>query len=248
MLALAVTSANAQSVRSDGMGQVMLAVGADGAAWWHNVALTPLIPLWSPERDWGGMGQVTRALTSGVDWTTVDFSMRSADGVQGFGAGIRGGGGWSDIGAGYARTWMPGFTGGVSLGYRSGGVDDFWWTAAVAYEPPMNDGVIVRVAAEYWNMIDGGYGQWNVGAGAIWPNGLTIGVDGVDLSEDAELDLGAEWAMACGGRLRAGLIDVSDAAVPTAGVAYARGPWELGVAWQNWPGDDYWAVGGSGSW
>lgn len=254
VLAVAVCSAGAQSVRTEGMGQVMLTTGTDAAAWWHNVALVPLIPLAQSGREWGGAGQVTRAVSGGSDWTTVDFTMRSADGVQGLGAGFRGGDGWSDIGVGYARTLRTGLTGGVSVGYRAGdetrwdAVDDFWCTAAVAYDPEIRGEVVVRVGLEYWNMVDGGQGQWNIGVGGIWPNGLSIGIDGVDITNDGRVDLGAEYAHASGFKLRAGLIGIDEDATLTLGAAYARGPFEVGVAWQNWSEDDYVALGVTGGW
>ena len=249
LLALIVGPVSAETVRVLGMGEAMLAVGNDAGAWWNNVALTPLIDVKVPYEQWGAMANATTSLTDTMDWTSVDVSARSADGVQGFGAGYRGGDDWSDVGAGYARRWAPGFTGGVSVGHRSGWGEGTWYTVGLAFGPPVPANLVdLRFAAEYWNMTEGGFSQVNLGVGASWPNGFTVGFDAVDVFDMNAYDLGAEWVGPEGFKLRGGVMDVFDGTIPTAGVAYALGPWEIGVAWQGLDGDDYWAVGGTGSW
>ena len=248
LAALIVAPVSAETVRVLGMGEVMLAVGTDAGAWWNNVALTPLIDVRTPGGRWGALKNVTTSLSDVVDWTSVDVSARSADGVNGLGVGYRGSDDWNDVGLGYARAWASRFTAGASVGQRSGLGEGTWYTVGMTYGllSPGNP-LDLRFAAEYWNMTDGGFSQFNFGLGAVWPNGITVGFDAVDVTDMAEYDFGVEWLNDDGLALRGGLMDLSDAAIPTAGVGYVQGRWDFGIAWQNLDGGDYWAIGAGGS-
>ncbi len=239
MLVLVVLPAQAQfTARSQGMGNTIVAVGNDSAAWANNPALLPSISADSLISPWPNLLSVGAEVGGDYHELSVNFASRDAAGVRGWGVGFDTIDGMDVYGAGYGQTcsFVDGLTWGVAGVSVDGGVDEeFLFNLGLAYDVPLPLSKLV-VAAEVWDITDQLDTLFNIGAAYYLPGDLTLALDVWDLDDEAIVNFGAEYAgpLLAGFTARAGSSDGN----LTAGLGRDFGLFDLSISWMDLDGGD----------
>ncbi len=241
MLMLVVLPANAETTaRVLGMGNTMLGVGNDSAAWFNNPALLPDLDADSLVSPWPNSMSIGAEVGGDFHDLAINFSSRDAAGQRGWGVGFESfGGDMQSFGVGYGQrcNFVDGLNWGIiGVSFDDGASDDFLFALDLALDVPLplND---LTVALELWDVTEQfGDMDLNLGAGLKTSAGLTVGVDVFDITDDGAVNFGAEYAgpLTNGFIVRAGSND-GDA---TFGLGFDMGFVELGLSYMDAGGND----------
>ncbi len=262
LVALVGTPVLAQNARSSAMGSVGVGLADDSQAFGDNPAgLCFINPFGMSDSEWPSMVSGVASVDADWDRYGIFYSTRSIDYTQGWGAGY-----WhSEMGAAESDAYGGGFGMPISEAGFSAGVSVIHQDQGVAAGQPGADleNTFINIGLMYIRLDDES-NVWRIGAvarditeemaAAPWydiggsimmPNGLTVGVDVLDVTEEVKstVNVGAELPIQGTAFLvRAGLRDGDF----TAGAGYRQANWELSASFQDLDGGEEAAIGVAG--
>jgi len=211
LVALVGTPVLAQNARSSAMGSVGVGLADDSQAFGDNPAGLPFInPFGMSESEWPSMASGVASVDADWDRYGIFYSTRNIDYTQGWGAGY-----WhSEMGAAESDTYgggfgMPisdaGFSAGVAVihqdqsfgvGQAAADLENTFIDIGLMYIRLDDDSNVWRVGAVARDITEEmAFSSWyDIGGSIMMPNGLIVGVDVLDVTEevDSTVNVGAE--------------------------------------------------------